>query len=168
MYNDCFDKLDGIENLQLRKHTAGMLAHWLNNARNVDRATRSQDLQDIKVPLIMAQYLNGPSILNRTTERSIRIVTQAGAVGKNPPPRIYVARFAVYLAIVRAYNEHKQMEGMGTSDSHVLLEKRPFFQESVRRHLWRVLTSPNFGIELHYPSEPTIFEQAKRYFTGSQ
>jgi hypothetical protein len=168
MYNECFDKLDGIENLQLRKHTAGMLAHWLNNARNVDRATGSQDLQDIKVPLVMAQYLNGPSILNKTTERSIRIITQAGAVGKNPPPRIYVARFAVYLAIVRAYIEHKQMEGMGTADSDVLLEKRPFFQESVRKHLWWVLTSPNFGIELHYPSEPTFFEQAKRYFTGSE
>src|SRR5262245_24750182 len=94
-YNDCFDKLDRIQNTKLRKHTAGMLAHWLNNAHNVDRTSRSKDLQDIKVPLVIAQYLNGPSVLNRTSGRSIQIVTQAGATGKNPPPRIYVARFAV-------------------------------------------------------------------------
>jgi hypothetical protein len=168
MYNVCFDKLDGIENLRLRKHTAGMLAHWLNNARNVDQAPGAKDLQDIKVPLILAQYLNGPSILNRSTERSIRIITQAAAVGKNPPPRIYVARYAVYLAIVRAYNEHTQMEGMSISNSNVSLEERPVFQKMVKKHLWRVLTTPNFGIELHHPSEPTMFEQAKDYITGSK
>ncbi len=166
MYNACFDKLDGIENSDLRKHTAGMLAHWLNNAHNVDRASRAQKLQDIKVPLIIAQYLNGPSILNSATERSIRLVTQAGAVGKNPPPRIYVARFAVYLAIVRAYNEHTQLEGMGVVDSNIPLEKRLAFRESVRKHLWRVLTAPNFGIELQHPSEPTMFERAKQYIAG--
>jgi hypothetical protein len=168
MYNDCFDKLDSIENLRLRKHTAGMLAHWLNNARNVDQARGAKYLQDIKVPLIIAQYLNGPSILNRSTERSIRIITQAGTVGKNPPPRIYVARYAVYLAIVRAYNEHTQMEGMSIADSNVSLEERPVFQKMVRKHLWRVLTTPNFGIELNHPSEPTMFEQAKQYITGSE
>jgi hypothetical protein len=168
MYNECFDKLDGIENLRLRKHTAGMLAHWLNNARNVDRATGAKRLQDIKVPLILAQYLNGPAILNSSTERSIRIVTRAGAVGKNPPPRIYVARYAVYLAIVRAYNEHTQMEGMGIAYSNVSLEERPVFQKMVRKHLWRVLTTPNFGIELRHPSEPTMFEQAKEYITGPE
>jgi hypothetical protein len=168
MYNQCFDKLDGIENLRLRKHTAGMLAHWLNNGRNVDQASGAQRLQDIKVPLIIAQYLNGPAILNSSTERSIRIITQAGAVGKNPPPRIYVARYAVYLAIVRAYNEHTQMEGMGIPDSNVSLEERPVFQKMVKKHLWRVLTTPNFGIELRHPSEPTMFEQAKQYITGSE
>src|SRR5262249_22358806 len=168
MYNDCFDKLDGIENLELRKQTAGMLAHWLNNAHNVDRAPASQDLQDIKVPLIIAQYLNGPSVLTRTTGRSIYIVTQAGAIGKNPPPRIYVARFAVYLAIVRAYTEQIHMQGMGGAGSNVPLERRPFFQESVRKHLWRILTTPNFGVEFHYPSEPTMFERVKQYITGSQ
>jgi hypothetical protein len=168
MYNECFDKLDGIENLKLRKHTAGMLAHWLNNARNVDQAPGAKDLQDIKVPLILAQYLNGPSILNRSKERSIRIITQAAAVGKNPPPRIYVARYAVYLAIVRAYNEHTQMEGVSISHSNVSLEERPVFQKMVKKHLWRVLTTPNFGIEIHHPSEPTMFEQAKDYITGSK
>jgi hypothetical protein len=168
MYNDCFDKLDSIENLELRKHTAGMLAHWLNNARNVDQATEAQHLQDIKVPLIIAQYLNGPSILNRQRERSIRIITQAGAVGKNPPPRIYVARYAVYLAIVRAYNEHTQMEGVSIVNSNVSLEERPVFQKMVKKHLWRILTTPNFGIELRHPSEPTMFEQAKEYITGSK
>jgi hypothetical protein len=168
MYNQCFDKLDGIENLRLRKHTAGMLAHWLNNARNVDQARGAQRLQDIKVPHIIAQYLNGPAILNSSTERSIRIITQAGAVGKNPPPRIYVARYAVYLAIVRAYNEHTQMEGMSIADSNVSLEERPVFQKMVKKHLWRVLTTPNFGIELRHPSEPTMFEQAKQYITGPE
>jgi hypothetical protein len=168
MYNECFDKLDSIENLRLRKHTAGMLAHWLNNARNVDQASGAQQLQDIKVPLIIAQYLNGPAILNSSTERSIRIITQAGAVGKNPPPRIYVARYAVYLAIVRAYNEHTQMEGMGIAESNVPLEERPVFQKMVKKHLWRILTTPNFGIELRHPSEPTMFEQAKQYITGSE
>ncbi|MEP7336657.1 MAG: hypothetical protein ABI977_02740 [Acidobacteriota bacterium] len=167
MYNDCFDKLDRVQNPELRKHTAGMLAHWLNNAHNVDRVSGTPDLQDVKVPLIIAQYLNGPSVLNSTRDRSIQIVTQAGAVGKNPPPRIYVARFAVYLAIIRAYNEHTQMEGMGTIESSTLLENRPVFQASVRQHLWWVLTTPNFGIELHHPSEPTMFEQAKQYITGS-
>jgi hypothetical protein len=167
MYNECFDKLDSIENLRLRKHTAGMLAHWLNNARNVDQARGAQHLQDIKVPLILAQYLNGPAILNSSTERSIRIITQAGAVGKNPPPRIYVARYAVYLAIVRAYSEHTQIEGMSIADSNVSLEERPVFQKMVKKHLWRVLTTPNFGIELRHPSEPTMFEQAKQYITGS-
>lgn len=167
MYNDCFDKLDRIENLELRKHTAGMLAHWLNNARNVERSSEAQALQNIKVPLIIAQYLNGPSLLKSSTERSIRIVTGAGATGKNPPPRVYVARFAVYLAIVRAYNERTQMEGMGVADSTVPLERRPFFQEAVRKHLWWVLTTPNFGIELHHPSEPTDFERARQYFSGS-
>ena len=167
MYNDCFDKLDRIENSELRKHTAGMLAHWLNNAHHVDRTAGAQNLQEIKVPLIIAQYLNGPSVLNGATERSIRIVTQAGAVGKNPPPRIYVARFAVYLAIVRAYNERTQMEGMGVADSKIPLERRSYFQESVRKHLWWVLTTPNFGIELHHPSEPTGFERARQYITGS-
>src|SRR5262249_30722620 len=49
-YNDCFDKLDGVGNLEFRKHTAGMLAHWLNNAHNVDRSAGAQELQDIKVP----------------------------------------------------------------------------------------------------------------------
>ncbi|HEU0174672.1 MAG TPA: hypothetical protein VFV58_10450 [Blastocatellia bacterium] len=166
-YNDCFDKLDGIGNLELRKHTAGMLAHWLNNAHNVDRAPGARELQDIKVPLIIAQYLNGPSLLNSTAERSIRIVTQAGAVGENPPPRIYVARFAVYLAILRAYNERKLTEGMGAYESNPPLEKRPVFQESVRKHLWWVLTTPNFGIELRPPSEPTMFERVTKYFTGS-
>jgi hypothetical protein len=166
-YNDCFDKLGGIGNLGLRKHTAGMLAHWLNNANNVDRAQGAQKLQDIKVPLIVAQYLNGPSVLNSSAERSIRLVTQAGAVGSNPPPRIYVARFAVYLAILRAYNERKLMEGMGSYESNPPLEKRPVFQESVRKHLWRVLTTPNFGIELRPPSEPTMFERVTKYFAGS-
>src|SRR4030095_6993309 len=90
-YNDCFDKLGGVGNLELRKHIAGMLAHWLNNAHHVDQAPGAQKLQDIKVPLIIAQYLNGPSLLHRTAERPLRIVTQAGAVGENPPPRIYVA-----------------------------------------------------------------------------
>src|SRR5262245_12261770 len=156
-YNDCFDKLGGIENLELIKHTAGMLAHWLNNANHVDRAPGAQELQDIKVPLIIAQYLNGPSLLNSSADRSIRIVTQAGAVGKNPPPRVYVARFAVYLAILRAYNERKLMEGIGAYESTLPLEKHPFFQESVRNHLWRVLTTPNFGIELRPPSAPTLF-----------
>lgn len=165
-YNDCFDKLDGIGNLELRKHTAGMLAHWLNNAHNVDRAPGAQELRNIKVTLIIAQYLNGPSVLNSTAERSIQIVTQAGAVGKNPPPRVYVARFAVYLAIVRAYNERTQMEGMGAYDSNPPLEKRPVFQESVRKHLWWVLTTPNFGIELRLPSEPTMFERVTQYLTG--
>lgn len=167
MYNDCFDKLDRVQNSELRKQTAGMLAHWLNNARNVDRASGAQELQGIKVPLIIAQYLNGPSVLKSATERSVRIVTQAGAIGKNPPPRVYVARFAVYLAIVRAYNERTQMEGMGVADSKIPLERRPFFQESVRKHLWWVLTTPNFGIELHHPSEPTDFERARQYITGS-
>lgn len=166
-YNDCFDKLDGVENLELRKQTAGMLAHWLNNARNVDRAAGAQTLQQIKVPLIIAQYLNGPSLLNNKTERSIGLVTAAAAVGKNPPPRIYVARFAVYLAIVRAYNEHTQREGMGVAPSQVPLERRTFFQESVRKHLLWILTTPNFGIELHHPSEPTAFEQARQYLGGS-
>jgi hypothetical protein len=167
MYNDCFDKLDGIENSELRKQTAGMLAHWLNNARNVDRASGAQDLQDIKVPLIIAQHLNGPSVLNSTNERSIQIVARAGAVGKNPPPRIYVARFAIYLAIVRAYNEQRQREGMVAAHSNISLENRPVFQELVRKHLWWVLTTPNFGIELHHPSEPTTFERVKKYITGS-
>jgi hypothetical protein len=166
-YNDCFDKLGAIANLELRKHTAGMLAHWLNNANNVDRAPGAQKLQDIKVPLIIAQYLNGPSLLNSGAERSIRLVIQAGAVGQNPPPRIYVARFAVYLAILRAYNEHRLMEGMGVSESDVPLEKRPVFQELVRKHLWRVLTTPNFGIELRPPTEPTMFERVTKYLTGS-
>ncbi len=166
-YNDCFDKLGGVGNPGLRKHTAGMLAHWLNNAHNVDRAPGAQELQDIKVPLILAQYLNGPSLLNGAAERSIRLVTQAGAVGKNPPPRVYVARFAVYLAILRAYNERTLMEGMGVGESNLPLEKRPFFQESVRKHLWRLLTTPNFGIELRPPSEPTMFERVTHYFTGS-
>jgi hypothetical protein len=166
-YNDCFDKLGGIGNLGMRKHTAGMLAHWLNNANNVDRAPGAQKLQDIKVPLIVAQYLNGPSVLNSSAERSIRLVTQAGAVGSNPPPRIYVARFAVYLAILRAYNERKLMEGMGSYESNPPLEKRPAFQESVRKHLWRVLTTPNFGIELRPPTEPTMFERVTKYLTGS-
>jgi hypothetical protein len=166
-YNDCFDKLGGVENLELRKHTAGMLAHWLNNAHNVDRSPGARELQDIKIPLILAQYLNGPSLLNSPAERSIRLVTQAGAIGKNPPPRVYVARFAVYLAILRAYNKHTLMEGMGASESNLPLEKRPFFQESVRMHLWWVLTTPNFGIELRPPSEPTMFEQVTQYFTGS-
>ena len=166
-YNDCFDKLGGIGNLELRKHTAGMLAHWLNNANNVDRAPGAQKLQDIKVPLIIGQYLNGPSLLNSSAERSIRLVTQAGAVGSNPPPRVYVARFAVYLAILRAYNERKLMEGMGGYESNPPLEKRPVFQESVRKHLWRVLTTPNFGIELSPPSVPTMFERVTKYFTGS-
>jgi len=166
MYNDCFDKLDRIQNPELRKHTAGMLAHWLNNAHNVDRTPGAQEMQDLKVPLIIAQYLNGPSVLNRATDRSIQIVTRAPAVGKNPPPRIYVARFAVYLAIVRAYNEHTQMQGMGAINSTIPLEKRPYFQESVRKHLWWVLTTPNFGIELHHPSEPTGFERAKQYLMG--
>src|SRR5262249_38385424 len=166
-YNDCFDKLDAIANLELRKHTAGMLAHWLNNAHNVDQAPGAQKLRDIKVPLILAQYLNGPSMLNSSAERSIRIITQAGAVGSNPPPRVYVARFAVYLAILQAYNERKLMEGMAAYDSSIPLEKQPVFQESVRKRLWRVLTTPNFGIELHPPSEPTMFERVKQYFTGS-
>jgi hypothetical protein len=164
-YNDCFDKLGGIGNLGLRKHTAGMLAHWLNNGHYVDLAPGAKELQDIKVPLIIAQYLNGPSLLNNTAERSIRIVTQAGAVGNNPPPRVYVARFAVYLAILRAYNERKLMEGIGAYESNPPLEKRPFFQESVRKHLWWVLTTPNFGIELRPPSEPTMFERVTKYFT---
>ena len=164
-YNDCFDKLNGIGNLELRKHTAGMLAHWLNNSHNVDLAPGAKGLQDIKVPLIIAQYLNGPSLLNNTTERSIRLVIQAGAVGNNPPPRIYVARFAVYLAILRAYNERQLMEGIGAYDSDPPLEKRPFFQESVRKHMWWVLTTPNFGIELSSPSEPTMFERLTKYFT---
>ncbi len=167
MYNDCFDKLDGIQNLELRKQTAGMLAHWLNNAHNVDRMPGSQELQDIKVPLIIAQYLNGPSVLNNATEPSIRIVTRVGSVGKNPPPRIYVARFAVYLAIVRAYYDYAQMQGLGETDSYRTLEIQPFLQESVRRHLWTILTTPNFGIELHHPSEPTMLEQVKGYITGS-
>src|SRR5215471_4872926 len=182
-YNDCFDKLGGVENLELRKHTAGMLAHWLNNAHNVDRASDAQALQDIKVPLILAQYLNGPSLLNSAPERimdrsmdhsgdhsgdrSISLVTQAAAIGKNPPPRIYVARFAVYLAIIRAYQDRTLMEGMGVSESDLPLEKRAFFQESVRKHLWWVLTTPNFGIELRPPSEPTTFERLTQYFTGS-
>src|SRR5215510_2935105 len=166
-YNDCFDKLDDVDNLELRKHTAGMLAHWLNNAHNVDQAPGAQKLQDIKVPLILAQYLNGPSLLNSTAERSIRIVTQAGAVGENPPPRIYVARFAVYLAILRAYNERMLMEGMGSYESNPPLEKQPGFHESVRKHLWWVLTTPNFGIALSPPSEPTMLERVTRYFTGS-
>src|SRR5215475_13539726 len=166
-YNDCFDKLGGVENLELRKHIAGMLAHWLNNAHHVDLAPGAKELQDIKVPLIIAQYLNGPSLLNNTAERSIRIVTQAGAVGGNPPPRIYVARFAVYLAILRAYNERKLTEGMGAYESNPPLEKRPVFQELVRKHLWWVLTTPNFGIELRPPSEPTMFERVTKYFTGS-
>jgi hypothetical protein len=144
-----------------------MLAHWLNNANNIDQAPGAKELQDIKVPLIIAQYLNGPSLLNRAAERSIRLVTQAGAVGQNPPPRVYVARFAVYLAILRAYNERKLMEGMGVSVSDIPLEKRPVFQESVRKHLWRLLTTPNFGIELRPPSVPTMFERVTKYFTGS-
>jgi hypothetical protein len=164
-YNDCFDKLGGVGNLELRKHTAGMLAHWLNNGHYVDLAPGAKELQDIKVPLIIAQYLNGPSLLNNTAERSIRIVIQAGAVGNNPPPRVYVARFAVYLAILRAYNERKLMEGIGAYESNPPLEKRPFFQESVRKHLWWVLTTPNFGIELRPPSEPTMFERVTKYFT---
>src|SRR5262245_2171612 len=166
-YNDCFDKLGGVGNLELRKHIAGMLAHWLNNAHHVDQAPGAQKLQDIKVPLIIAQYLNGPSLLNSSAERSIRIVTQAGAVGENPPPRIYVASIAVYLAILRAYNERKLLEGIGAYDSNPPLEKRPVFQESVRKHLWWVLTTPNFGIELIPPSEPTMFERVTKYFTGS-
>jgi hypothetical protein len=166
-YNDCFDKLGGVTNLELRKHTAGMLAHWLNNANNVDKARGAQELQDIKVPLIIGQYLNGPSLLNSVTERSILIVTRAGAIGDNPPPRVYVARFAVYLAIIGAYNERLLMEGMGADESDIPLEKRPAFQELVRKRLWRVLTTPNFGIELRPPSEPTIFERATKYFTGS-
>ena len=165
-YNDCFDKLDGIGNRELRKHTAGMLAHWLNNAHFVDQKQGAGELQDIKVPLIIAQYLNGPSLLNSSTESSIRIVTQAGSVGKNPPPRVYVARFAVYLAILRAYNERRLLEGTMVSGSDIPLEKRSYFQESVRQHLWWVLTTPNFGIELHPPSEPTMFERATKYFTG--
>jgi hypothetical protein len=168
MYNECFDKLDSIENLELRKHTAGMLAHWFNNARNVDQAPGAQDLQDIKVPLIVAQYLNGPAILNRSTERSIRIITQAGAVGKNPPPRIYVARYAVYLAIVRAYHEHIYMDEVSEADSIIPLEERLVFQKMVKKHLWWILTTPNFGIELRHPSEPTMFEQAKQYINGSK
>ncbi|MDQ3012276.1 MAG: hypothetical protein M3X11_16400 [Acidobacteriota bacterium] len=167
MYNDCFDKLDRIQNIELRKHTAGMLAHWLNNAHNVDRMAGAQDLQNIKVSLIIAQYLNGPSVLNNAQDRSIGIVARANAIGKNPPPRVYVARFAVYLAIVRAYNERTQMEGMGAMDSNTPLERRAFFQDSVRQHLWWILTTPNFGIELHHPSEPTMFEQATKYITGS-
>ena len=167
MYNDCFDKLDGVQNTELRKQTAGMLAHWLNNAHNVDRSATAQDLQDIRVPLVIAQYLNGPSLLNNATTPSLRIVTQARAVGKNPPPRIYLARFAVYLAIVRAYIEQTQREGLGVADSSVSLEQTPYFQESVKQHLWWILTTPNFGIELHPPSEPTMFEQAKEYLTGS-
>ncbi len=163
-YNDCFDKLGGVGNLELRKHTAGMLAHWLNNAHNVDLAPGGQELQDIKVPLIIAQYLNGPSLLNSSAERSIRIVTQAGAVGKNPPPRVYVARFAVYLAILRAYNERTLLEGMVAYESNTPLEKRPVFQESVRKHLWSVLTTPNFGIELRPPSDPTMLERVTQYF----
>lgn len=166
-YNDCFDKLGSIANLELRKHTAGMLAHWLNNANHVDRAPGAKELQEIKVPLILAQYLNGPSVLNRAAERSIRIITQARAVGQNPPPRIYVARFAVYLAILRAYTERKLMEGIYTSESDVPLEKRPVFQEAVRKHLWRVLTTPNFGIQLRPPTEPTMLERVTTYFTGS-
>lgn len=166
-YNDCFDKLDGIGNSELRKQTAGMLAHWLNNARNVERASGAQELREIKVPLIVAQYLNGPSVLGSTSDRSIRLVTQAGAIGKNPPPRVYVARFAVYLAIVRAYVEHTQMEGMGIIESNTPLEKRPVFQESVRKHLWRALATPNFGIELRPPSEPTWLERAMRLITVS-
>ncbi|MBS1791318.1 MAG: hypothetical protein JST85_26635 [Acidobacteria bacterium] len=167
MYNDCFDKLDGVQNTELRKQTAGMLAHWLNNAHNVDRSPSAQELQDIRVPLVIAQYLNGPSLLNNVTAPSLRIVTQARAVGKNPPPRIYLARFAVYLAIVRAYIEQTQREGLGVADSSVSLEQTPYFQESVKQHLWWVLTTPNFGIELHTPSEPTMYEQAKEYITGS-
>ncbi|MBO0858720.1 MAG: hypothetical protein J2P21_09675 [Chloracidobacterium sp.] len=166
-YNDCFDKLGGVENLELRKQTAGMLAHWLNNAHNVDRAPGAQVLQDIKVPLILAQYLNGPSVLNSAAERSIRLVTQAGSVPPNPPPRIYVARFAVYLAILRAYNERRLMEGMGPYESDPPLEKRPVFQDLVRKHMWRVLTAPNFGIELRSPTEPTMLERATKYLTGS-
>src|SRR5215470_3879006 len=165
-YNDCFDKLGGVGNLELRKHTAGMLAHWLNNAHNVDQAPDAQELQDIKVPLILAQYLNGPSLLNSAAERSIRLVTQADAIGNNPPPRVYVARFAVYLAILQAYNMHKLTEG-GAYESDFPLEKQPFFQEAVRKHLWWVLTTPNFGIELHPPTEPTMFERVTKYFTGS-
>jgi hypothetical protein len=144
-----------------------MLAHWLNNAHNVDQSPGAQELQDIKVPLILAQYLNGPSLLNSVAERSSRLITQAGAVGKNPPPRVYVARFAVYLAIIRAYNERRLIEGIGTYESDIPLEKRPGFQESVRKHLWWVLTTPNFGIELRPPSEPTMFERVTKYFTGS-
>jgi hypothetical protein len=166
-YNNCFDKLGAIENLELRKHTAGMLAHWLNNAHNVELSTGAQKLQDIKVPLILAQYLNGPSLLNSAGERSIRLVIQAGAVGENPPPRVYVARFAVYLAIIRAYNELKLMEGMGSYETDLPLEKRPLFHESVRKHLWRVLATPNFGIELRPPLEPTMFERVTKYITGS-
>jgi hypothetical protein len=144
-----------------------MLAHWLNNANNVDRAPGAKELQNIKVPLILAQYLNGPSLLNSAAERSIRLIIQARAVGQNPPPRIYVARFAVYLAILRAYNERKLMEGVYVSESDITLEKRPVFQESVRRHLWRVLTTPNFGIQLRPPTEPTMLERVTKYFTGS-
>jgi hypothetical protein len=73
----------------------------------------------------------------------------------------------VYLAILRAYNERRLMEGMGAYESNVPLEKRPVFQESVRKHLWWVLTTPNFGIELRPPSEPTMFERVTQYFTGS-
>jgi hypothetical protein len=166
-YNDCFDKLNGVANLQLRKHIAGMLAHWLNNAHNVDQASGARDLQDIKVPLIIAQYLNGPSLLNSSAERSIRLVNQAGAIGENPPPRIYVARFAVYLAILRAYNERRLMEGIGSYESTPPLEKEPVFHESVRKHLWRVLTTPNFGIELRHPPDPTMFERVTKFFAGS-
>src|SRR5262245_21482174 len=144
-----------------------MLAHWLNNAHNVDQAPGAQELRDIKVPLILAQYLNGPSLLNSSADRSIRLITQAGAVGKNPSPRVYVARFAVYLAIIRAYNKCTLMEGMGAYESNLPPEKRPFFQESVRKHFWLVLTTPNFGIELRPPSEPTMFERVTKYFTGS-
>ncbi|HMZ21903.1 MAG TPA: hypothetical protein PLD20_28480, partial [Blastocatellia bacterium] len=151
IYNDCYDKLDRVENIELRKQTAGMLAHWLNNAHNVDRTASAAELQPIKIPLILAQYLNGPSILNNKTEHAINLVAKAGAVGKNPPPRIYVARFAVYLAIVRAYNEHSQREGLGIARSNTPLERRAFFQESVRKHLLWILSTPNFGIELHHP-----------------
>jgi hypothetical protein len=158
-YNACFDRLDGIANLELRKQTAGMLAHWLNNAHHIDRMPDADALRDIRTPLIVAQYLNGPSLLNRATDRSLRIVTQATAIGKNPPPRIYVARFAVYLAIVRAYVERTQMEGMGAFDSNTPLEQHPTFQDAVRKHLWRALTTPNLGVELHSPSEPTWMEQ---------
>src|SRR5215510_8730612 len=168
IYNDCFDQLARIQNPKLRKHTAGMLAHWLNNARNVDRASGSRDLQDIKVPLVIAQYLNGPSLLNESTGRSIHIVTQASATGKNPPPRIYVARFAVYLAIVRAYTEYARWEGKALTDSKVTLAKQPIFQEMVRKHLWRILTTPNFGIVVHHPSEPTMYERFKQYIARSK
>ncbi|MCI0666274.1 MAG: hypothetical protein L0220_34920, partial [Acidobacteria bacterium] len=67
----------------------------------------------------------------------------------------------------RAYHERKLMEGIYVSESDIPLEKRPFFQESVRIHLWRVLTTPNFGIQLRPPSEPTMFERVTKYFTGS-